>query len=184
MSLYTRTNWQDHNAQYARRYTVADNGDGTVTLTPVQGEIYQQGTPITAGRMNNIENRIDELLNVGFEVLWTNANPSARFAAQTVDLSRTVEEGEICLIAYGLWAASNPDADTQIALCLGERGTIMDNRGNKNNGSRNVTISGSTCTFAACTYAGTTGGASNDYIRPFYIAAINPHWLTAAVSPA
>src|SRR5690606_28454311 len=35
-----------------------DNGDGTVTLEPSPGNIIEQGTPIIAANMNNIEEGI------------------------------------------------------------------------------------------------------------------------------
>jgi hypothetical protein len=180
MSQYERTNWQDHTVEYPGRYRMTDNGDGTVTLTPVPGEVYTQGTPITAGRMNNIEDRIDELAGIKLEMLWTNTSISSNFAAQTVNLSRAVKEGEICIIAYDLWGTNSDYPRRQIALCQAERATILDNRGNKGNGTRTARLTGSTCVFSACTYAGSVNNAD---CKPYYIAALNPQWLIAAVSP-
>ncbi len=181
MSQYTRTNWQDRIVEYPQRYRIADNGDGTVTLIPVEGEITQNGTPITAERLNNIENRIDELVDTRLELLWQNTNASSNFGAQTVNLSRTVSEGELCIIAYLLSSTETTYPRRQIALCQGERTTILDIRGYKKNGSRFAYITGDTCQFSACTYADDT---NNSYCKPLFIAALTPQWLIATVSPS
>jgi len=55
---YTSTNWRDHLVQYSNRYTFVDNGDGTYTITPAPGTVTQEGTPLSAAKMNNIEQGI------------------------------------------------------------------------------------------------------------------------------
>ena len=52
---YNRTIWQDHVTQYNDRYTETVNADGTITHTPVEGTIIQQGTPQNAANFNNAE---------------------------------------------------------------------------------------------------------------------------------
>ena len=176
MSL-TRTNWQDHRPEHARRFTMQDNGDGTVTLTPAQGTIYQQGTPINAANLNNIEDRIDTMMYTGLELLWENPTPASNFAAQTVTLSREVQDGELCLIVYGDLVAATISTIGCVAVCLGGRHVqleVRDAAGSGNNGQRDVTISGSTSTFNNATVNGSTANAD---CKPWYILAFDQSWL-------
>lgn len=55
---YKRTNWQDHVTEHENRYREVDNGDGTITHEPIEGEVIQQGTPINAANLNNMEEGI------------------------------------------------------------------------------------------------------------------------------
>ncbi len=52
--MYKQTNWLDHSITPARTFTLVDNGDGTVTLTPY-GTVLQQGTNMNADNFNNME---------------------------------------------------------------------------------------------------------------------------------
>lgn len=55
---YKRTMWQDHVTQYSDRYRETQNQDGSITHTPVEGEVIQQGTPQNAANFNNMEEGI------------------------------------------------------------------------------------------------------------------------------
>lgn len=57
---YNKTNWTDRTVQYPNRFTRA-TADGFDTLTPAPGTIASSGTPITAEKMNNIENGISDV---------------------------------------------------------------------------------------------------------------------------
>ena len=46
--MYEQKLWQDHVTEFEDRYTESRNDDGTITHTPVEGEIIQQGTPQNA----------------------------------------------------------------------------------------------------------------------------------------
>lgn len=52
---YPRTFWRDHVTEYQGRYLMTNNSDGTVTLTPVPGQILQQGTPQNQPNFDNLE---------------------------------------------------------------------------------------------------------------------------------
>ena len=56
--MYEPKLWQDHVTQYENRYTESRNDDGTITHTPVEGEILQQGTPQNATNFNHMEDGI------------------------------------------------------------------------------------------------------------------------------
>lgn len=56
--MYETKIWQDHVTQYENRYTESRNDDGTITHTPVEGEVIQQGTPQNAANFNHMEDGI------------------------------------------------------------------------------------------------------------------------------
>lgn len=56
--MYQPTIWQDHVTEFEDRYTESRNDDGTITHTPVEGEIIQQGTPQNATNFNHMEDGI------------------------------------------------------------------------------------------------------------------------------
>jgi hypothetical protein len=57
---YLKTTWENREVEKPRTYTLVNNPDGTVTLTPAEGNIITQGTPIIADNMNNLETQFDE----------------------------------------------------------------------------------------------------------------------------
>ncbi len=52
---HNRTFWQDHVTEFSDRYKEIDNGDGTISHVPVEGEVVQQGTPQNARNFNALE---------------------------------------------------------------------------------------------------------------------------------
>lgn len=56
--MYEVKQWQDHVTQYENRYTETRNDDGSITHTPIEGEVLQQGTPQNAANFNHIESGI------------------------------------------------------------------------------------------------------------------------------
>ena len=58
--MYTEKQWLGHVTEFEDRYTEQDNGDGTITHTPVEGEVLQEGTPQSAKNFNHIECGISE----------------------------------------------------------------------------------------------------------------------------
>ena len=62
--MYEQTLWQDHVTEFEDRYTESRNDDGTITHTPVEGEIIQQGTPQNATNFNLMENGISNATEV------------------------------------------------------------------------------------------------------------------------
>lgn len=82
---YKRTYWQDHVTQYSDRYNEVQNPDGTITHTPVEGTIIQQGTPQNAQNFNNLEEGV-----FAADQLATEAARMARINAVGLE----VEKGE------------------------------------------------------------------------------------------
>lgn len=56
--MYIDKLWQDHVTEFEDRYEETTNPDGTVTHTPVEGEVIQQGTPQNAKNFNHMEDGI------------------------------------------------------------------------------------------------------------------------------
>lgn len=52
--MYANLLWLDHAVTPDRTFTVTENSDGTVTLTPA-GTVIQQGTNMSAANFNNME---------------------------------------------------------------------------------------------------------------------------------
>lgn len=59
--VYTKTIWKNRSVERPRTYTVQNNPDGSITLIPAPGDVYEAGTSVTAAAMNNMENQIEAL---------------------------------------------------------------------------------------------------------------------------
>ena len=70
MPEYVTTQWQDRVVERPRTYTVTNNPDGTLTLTPSPGTVMQEGTLVSATVMNKIEQGITDAHN-GVDDAWT-----------------------------------------------------------------------------------------------------------------
>ena len=55
---YNTTNWKSREVEHQNRFTMKDNGDGTVTLTPAPGKVIEIGTPASADNFNKMEKGI------------------------------------------------------------------------------------------------------------------------------
>ena len=60
---YVRTVWKNREVERPRTYEKIENPDGTITLIPSEGTIIEEGTPIIAANMNNIEQGIEAAHN-------------------------------------------------------------------------------------------------------------------------
>ena len=60
---YVRTIWKNREVERPRTYEKIENTDGTITLLPSEGTIIEEGTPIIAETMNNIEDGIEAAHN-------------------------------------------------------------------------------------------------------------------------
>lgn len=57
---YNRINFINRVVERPRTYTVTNNGDGTVTLTPEPGEIVSEGVPFNAQNMNVLDKGVND----------------------------------------------------------------------------------------------------------------------------
>lgn len=71
---YKKVNFKDRLIETPMTFNMITNDDGTITLIPSTGEIYQVGTDINANNMDHVEEGIVELensLNENIELLKT-----------------------------------------------------------------------------------------------------------------
>lgn len=62
---YSKFTWRDRNVQYPNTYKDQNNISYTFTRDP--GTITEEGTPITATRMNSIEDTLEDIYNMMFQ---------------------------------------------------------------------------------------------------------------------
>lgn len=79
---YTKTQWKDKVIEKPRTYTIQDNGDGTITLIPAEGTVYEPGTPVNAVNMNNLETQYDEA-KADLDAHTAAADPHPQYAKDT-----------------------------------------------------------------------------------------------------
>lgn len=56
----TLPEWKDRRVERENTYKVLNNKDGTITLMPVPGEIYEPGTPLNALNLNKINSQLSD----------------------------------------------------------------------------------------------------------------------------
>ena len=57
---YNRINFQNREVQHPRTYTVTENEDNTITLTPAPGDVQTKGTPLSAANMNKLDKGVKD----------------------------------------------------------------------------------------------------------------------------
>ena len=63
---YVKTVWKDHSVTTPNTYVMTENTGGTVTLTPSEGTVLQEGTPVNALNLNKIEDELEALDNATY----------------------------------------------------------------------------------------------------------------------
>lgn len=79
---YIKQNWLDRVVENPLRYSVENHEDGSITLTPLPGAIYEVGTPVNAEHMNHIEEgigSIDEQIEYIKKNYLPSTHPSSSF---------------------------------------------------------------------------------------------------------
>lgn len=57
---YEKVKWADQVVERPRTYTVTNNPDGSITLTPAPGEVVKIGTPLDAAHFGRSEEGLAE----------------------------------------------------------------------------------------------------------------------------
>jgi hypothetical protein len=57
---YEKTVWVNRIVERPKTFQLQQNVDSTVTLIPQEGEVFEEGTPVTAENMNKIENELEQ----------------------------------------------------------------------------------------------------------------------------
>lgn len=60
--MYDLIVWKNRRTEIANTYSIKENEDGTVTLTPVVGEVIEAGTSFNQTNMNSMDNGINEAM--------------------------------------------------------------------------------------------------------------------------
>jgi hypothetical protein len=55
---YEPTVWENREVERPRTYIMTENADGTVTLTPSEGQVFSAGTPLDASNLNKLEQAV------------------------------------------------------------------------------------------------------------------------------
>lgn len=117
--MYTQTEWQDHVTEFSDRYREVTNSDGTVTHTPVEGEVLQQGTPQNQTNFNNIEHGVQDAHISAAFIGWANLQQQRKNDTHITAIESETA-GELQTITLKNTAAtpfnSSADSPTTVAL--------------------------------------------------------------------
>ena len=80
---YIRINWKDHVVTKERTYSMVENPDGTITLTPQPGEVIQQGTPQSATNFNHEDEALQHVA-IAFDELQMTLQAELRAAQDEI----------------------------------------------------------------------------------------------------
>lgn len=80
---YVKTLWVNREVERPFTYTLEENGDGTTTLIPAEGEVTAPGTPIIASNLNKIENQL-EYLDAKYEELFISVSSGKSLVANAI----------------------------------------------------------------------------------------------------
>jgi len=100
--MYSNLTWLDHAVTPDRTFTITDNGDGTVTLTPY-GTVIQQGTNMSAANFNNMEMGITDV-DLAVHIL--------ALLCRDLDSRESVSEDDIEEIKANILAEITPEEKT------------------------------------------------------------------------
>lgn len=127
---YMQTDWLDHVTEYENRYREVQNGDGTITHEKVEGEIIQQGTPMSATNFNHIEEGIGDASAMA-DLIYSLVMLMVGHSNYTLDgLLEAIRNGDVVAAK-----AEALETARTIALSGGATGTAT-----SFNGSGNITI--------------------------------------------
>lgn len=92
---YEKTNWEGRVVERPRTFNMKQNDDGTVTLIPAEGKVYNKGTVFSPENMNKIENGIEKMGNIivpAGTVIWVArlTVPAGFLRCNGATISRTV----------------------------------------------------------------------------------------------
>ena len=60
--MYDLILWKNRRTEFSNRYSVTQNADETITLTPVTGDVIEAGTSFNQQNMNHMESGINEAM--------------------------------------------------------------------------------------------------------------------------
>lgn len=165
--VYFKNTWENREVENPRTYTLVDNGDGTTTLVPAEGNIISQGTPIIAENMNNLETQYDE------SVQYTDSKV-ANYVKATAGLNYTLEITNLLFFTNG--ASSEATASVSFPTAYSVTPTIMPANITVPAAysdvlyypyTYNVSTTGFSCKIISTGNLGTVGSPANIFMRFF-----------------
>lgn len=62
--MYDLILWKNRRTEISNTYSITENADSTITLTPVVGEVIEAGTSFNQQNMNHMDNGINEAMTI------------------------------------------------------------------------------------------------------------------------
>ena len=128
---YEKIAWKNREVEKPRTYTKVDNSDGTITLTPAEGNIIEPGTPIIADNMNHIEQGIEDV-DQAIDMHISDSEKHIPYATASGTNTYTVSIPGISSLAEGLsikvkFTNANTGAATLNVNSLGAKSIVKSN---------------------------------------------------------
>jgi len=102
---YSVIGWQDHETEYSDRYTETTNSDGTITHTKVEGEVIEEGTPMSATNFGKMDGGI--LQNAIVHAMMLNAFRQLGWRTEDLEKATVQETGSKTLTNTGKFLNNN-----------------------------------------------------------------------------
>ena len=112
--MYNRTDWKNREVEFPKRYILTENGDGTHTLQKSPGEVRQEGTPLSAGNLNNLESGVDAV-SILAALLYSMFSTSAEGTDQAMATAQSAAKKADTAAKNADTAAKNADAAAKAA---------------------------------------------------------------------
>ena len=117
--MYKQTEWKDHVTEFSDRFRETNNPDGTVTHTPIEGEVLQQGTPQNQTNFNNIENGVQDAHIAAAIIGWANLQQQRKNDAHIAAIeAETTGELQTITLKNSASAPFNTSSDTPTTVAL------------------------------------------------------------------
>lgn len=115
---YTKQTWTDRKVEKPLTFLMTTNADGSITLTPYPGVVEQEGSQLSAGRFNHIEDGIANSVNKAGDTMTGALEIDNKSVFNGVIKTRTIN-GVDYRATFGL------GSDVTAALELSQSGTIL-----------------------------------------------------------
>lgn len=103
--------WKDRRIERENTFNVLNNKDGTITLIPVTGEIYEAGTPLNALNLNKINEQLETKASKGDVARISSGTPL--FANSVIEMIDTTKnyvnttDGFLYIYNEGSWTKTS-----------------------------------------------------------------------------
>lgn len=128
---YVPTVWENREVEKPRTYIMTTNGDGTITLTPSEGQVFAAGTPLDAANLNKLETQV--AANDANKVDLTGGTLTGPLTGTVINATSALQESGVALAniyqAKGSYAPSGQyptwEADPNgVSMIIGRYGGV------------------------------------------------------------